>query len=85
MNILDTSVIETEVNMNKKLLAIIKRNFEADSLTQKEIAAKCGMTESDLSLIWTGKRGLTIETFVKLCHGLQIKSWVIWKEACDDV
>ena len=70
--------------MNKKLLSIIKQRFEGESLTQKEIAARCSMTESDLSLIWTGKRGLTIETFVKLCLGLDVKPWVVWKEACDD-
>ena len=69
--------------MNKKLLAIIKRDFEADCFTQKEIAAKCGMKESDLSLIWTGKRGLTIETLIKLCHGLNVDPWVIWKEASE--
>ena len=65
--------------MNKKLLNIIKRDY--DERTQKEIASMSNMTESDISLIWTGKRKLTIETFERLADGLGLPYWILWKEA----
>ena len=67
--------------MNKKLLDIIKRDY--DDCTQREIAERVNMKESDVSLIWTGKRKLTVETLCKLCAGLNVEPWEIWKEACD--
>lgn len=65
--------------MNKKLLDILKRDY--DDCTQKEIAEAAQMSESDVSLIWTEKRKLTIETLCKLCLGLNLEPWVVWKEA----
>ena len=68
--------------MNKKLLDVIKKRFAGS--TQKQIAAVCEMPESDVSLIWTGKRNLTVETLIKLCNGLGVDCWEIWKEAEND-
>ena len=65
--------------MNKKLLEIIKGYY--DGYTQKQIAVRAEMPESDISLIWTGKRGLTIETFCKLCDGAPMDYSAAWIEA----
>jgi transcriptional regulator with XRE-family HTH domain len=65
--------------VNKKLLEVIKGHYEG--YTQRQIAVRANMPEPDVSLIWTGKRGLTIETLCKLADGIPYDYAEIWKEA----
>ena len=65
--------------MNEKLLKIIKREY--GKRTQRNISRMSGVVTSDLSLIWNGHRKLTVETFCKLCDGIGIEAWEVWKEA----
>ena len=65
--------------MNKRLLQVIKSKYGIHK--QSEVAEKSGLTPATVSLIWSGKRGLTVETLVQLCNGAGVETWEVWKEA----
>ena len=65
--------------MNKRLLQVIKMKYGVHK--QSDVAKSSGMTRAEISLIWSGKRNLTIESLVKLCKGANVGVWDVWKEA----
>lgn len=69
--------------MNKKLLEVIKGFYKGKS--QGEVAVASGLTESTVSLIWNGKREITIKTLEKLSHGLGLESWQVMQSAEADM
>lgn len=65
--------------MNRNLLEVIKGKY--DGITQRKVSDMTGIPEVTVSLIFTGKRGLTIETLCKFCEGVKVKGSKIWREA----
>lgn len=65
--------------MNERLLQVIKMKYGIHK--QSDVAKASELTEAAISLIWSGKRGLTVETLVKLCKGAGVEPWEVWKEA----
>ena len=53
---------------------IIMRARIENGLSQKDLAFKAGMNQSDISRIEEGKQNVTLETLASLCKVLNIKS-----------
>ena len=65
--------------MNKRLLQVIKMKYGVHK--QSDVARASEMTRAEVSLIWSGKRNLTVESLVKLCKGAGVEVWEVWKES----
>ena len=55
-------------------------NLFLHEMSQKEIAQKCGISESEISLLLNGKRIPRIETLTKICDGLSISLFQLIEE-----
>ena len=50
----------------------IKKYLKERGVTQASVARRIGMSESKLSLSLSGKRGLTLNEFEKICRVLEV-------------
>ena len=76
----DTFTTQNEAGkMNQNLLKVIKMKYGVHK--QSDVAKASGLTESTVSLIWSGKRGLTLDTLTHLSKGAGVDPWDVWKES----
>jgi len=57
---------------NKQFGLAIKRLRHAKNMTQCEMAEKCNLDQSYISMLEAGKRGPTLETMCKMCVAFHI-------------
>lgn len=51
-------------------------------ISRKQLAANLGITESQISLILSGKRALKLEEYVRICKTLSVKTSRFLEDAC---
>ena len=59
-----------EQEPERQLVAQIVSSRKAEGLTQKELAERCGMKPSNLSRIENGNGNPSLQTLLKIAHGL---------------
>lgn len=62
----------------KKIGEVIKEKRLGRGYSQKDLAIKVGLKQPDISKIEKGKANITLETLLRLCRVLDIKS-ISWK------
>ncbi|MCD6227968.1 MAG: helix-turn-helix transcriptional regulator [Candidatus Omnitrophica bacterium] len=58
----------------RKIGRILRNKRIEKGITQKDLAFKVGLRQPDISNIEQGKTNITLETLIKLCKALDIKS-----------
>ncbi|MEH7574429.1 helix-turn-helix domain-containing protein [Cytobacillus firmus] len=64
----------------KALSLILKKYRKQRSLSQEELALRCNLDRTFISLIERGKRRPTLNTILILASGLEVKASVIVQE-----
>lgn len=59
-----------EQEPERQIVAEIVASRKAEGLTQKELAERCGMKPSNLSRIENGNGNPSLQTLLKIAHGL---------------
>ncbi len=68
-------------DLEKKLGKSIEKARQQAGLTQIVLAKKCGMTQASISEIEDGKRKISLHNLNTLAEALEIKLWVLVKDA----
>ncbi len=50
----------------------VKRYINGQPVCRKQVAINMGITESQLSLLLSGKRRLTVDEYVRLCNAISV-------------
>jgi transcriptional regulator with XRE-family HTH domain len=76
---MDNSLAVRMNELNRRLLDVIKPKLAGE--TNRYIAKKTGMTESQISLLLRGKQNMTMATLSLLCDCAKVDIWSVWSEA----
>lgn len=67
-----------KLNHRQALGAVLRARREDAGMTMQEFAAKCGLSQAQISRIETGNQGFRLETLMQICSVLGVSvSWVI--------
>ncbi len=67
--------------LQRRVGASIRRRREALGISQEAFAAHIGMHRTYYSAIERGEKNLSLSTIQRLCVGLGVKAWEIFKDA----
>lgn len=76
------------MSLEKNLATVLRKNRLHCSLSQEELANRCGIDRTYISLIERGKRKPTLNILFKICENIGVKPSEFIKEiedAMDDI
>jgi transcriptional regulator with XRE-family HTH domain len=77
------SVVGYETDLRFDIIDFLNENLQSDQMTQKELASKLKMKESQLCRIICGDENLTLKTIARIFHVFNIKPQIA--ERKDDI
>lgn len=67
--------------LQRRVGASIRRRRESLGFSQEGFAAHIGMHRTYYSAIERGEKNLSLSTIQRLCVGLEVKAWEVFREA----
>lgn len=68
-------------SLQRRVGASVRRRREALGFSQEGFAAHIGMHRTYYSAIERGEKNLSLSTIQRLCLGLKVKAWEVFRDA----